>query len=194
MPGLAGPEPPPPRPDEVRDTHPRVAAARRTAEAAQSSLRLTRIENRDSPEVGLQGINEKQGGASPWNTRFGLVVRFPFATEARNAPRLAAAQAQLTAAEVQLVQAERQVAAELQQAVATLAGARQGSAAATRAAASLVTRRGQIEQAWRAGEMPLIEVVRANALAFDAELARDKARTQLLAAQQRVRIATGRVP
>ncbi len=194
VPSLIGPEPAPPKMDAVRDSHPRLIAARRVAEAAQSAMRLTRIESRDSPEVGIQGTNEKQGGTSPWNTRFGLVVRFPFATEARNLPRLAAAQSQVTTAQVQLVQAERQVTAELQQSVATLAGARQGSAAATRAASSLVTRRGQIERAWRAGEMPLIEVVRANALAFDAELARDKARSQLLAAQQRVRIAEGVVP
>jgi len=194
VPSLNGPEPPALRLDTVRTTHPRLVAARRVTEAAQSTMRLTRIESRDSPEVGIQGINEKQGNTSPWNTRFGLVVRFPFATEARNAPRLAAAQTQVTAAEVQLVQAERQVAAELQQAAATLDGARQGSAAAARAAGSLDIRRGQIERAWRAGEMPLIEVVRANALAFDAELARDKAHTLLLAAQQRVRIAGGVVP
>ncbi len=194
VPSLMGPEPPLPKMDAVRDTHPRLIAARRVAEAAQSAMRLTRIESRNSPEVGIQGLNEKQGAASAWNTRFGLVVRFPFATEARNAPRLAAAQSQVTNAQVQLVQAERQVTSELQQSVATLAGARQGSAAATRAASSLATRRGQIERAWRAGEMPLIEVVRANALAFDAELARDKARTGLLAAQQRVRIAQGVVP
>lgn len=194
VPSLAAAEPQVARLDALRETHPRLVAARRQVEAAQSSLRLTRIQNRDSPEVGIQGINEKQGNGSPWNTRFGVVVRFPFATEGRNAPRLAAAEAQITAAEVQSALAERQVATELLQAVAMLDGARQGSVAATRAASSLTTRRGQIERAWRAGEMPLIEVTRANAAAFDAELARDKARTMLLSAQQRVRIAGGMLP
>lgn len=176
------------------ETHPRLVAARRAVEAAQAALRLTRIENRDSPTVGVQGIHEKQGAGQPYDTRFGLIVRFPFATEAQNLPLLTAAQATVTSAEAQLTLAARQVTAERRQAEAILLGARQGSEAAIRGAAALGTRRGQIERAWRAGEMPLIEVVRANALAFDAELARDKARTTLAAAQQRVRIAQGQLP
>ncbi|MGI4955767.1 MAG: TolC family protein, partial [Janthinobacterium lividum] len=180
--------------DALRQVHPRLVAARRLVDAAQSSLRLTRLDTRDSPEIGVQGIHEKQGAATPYNTRFGVVVRFPFATQARNAPRIAAAEAQVTAAEVQQVQAERQVLAELQSAQGALEAARQGSAAATRAAGSLTIRRGQIERAWRAGEMPLIEVLRANAVAFDAELVRDKSRTVLQASQQRLQIAAGLLP
>jgi cobalt-zinc-cadmium efflux system outer membrane protein len=174
-------------------THPRIVAAERAVVAAQAKARLTRIENRDSPTVGVVGINEKQYG-SPWDTRFGVVVRFPFATEARNAPLRAAAEEVLTQAEVQLVLARREVLAQIRQAAAVLAGAERGSAAASRAADELDKRRGQVERAWRVGEMPLIEVVRANALAFDAELARGKTRTELDAARQRLRLAEGVLP
>ena len=173
--------------------HPRIVAATRAVEAAQAAARLARIENRDSPEVGLQGINEKQPGTK-WDTRFGVTVRFPFATEARNAPRRAAAEQATTQATVQLTVAQREVQAGIQQAQAMLAGAERGSAASARAAAELERRRGQIERAWRVGEMPLIEVVRANALAYDAEYARDKARTDLAAARLRLRLATGTLP
>lgn len=173
--------------------HPRIVAAARAVEAAQAAARLARIENRDSPEVGLQGINEKQPGTK-WDTRFGVTIRFPFATEARNAPRRAAAEQAITQATVQLTMAQREVQAGTQQAQAMLAGAERGSAAAARAAAELERRRGQIERAWRVGEMPLIEVVRANALAYDAEYARDKARTDLAAARLRLRLATGILP
>ena len=65
---------------------------------------------------------------------------------------------------------------------------------AERGAGVLDRRRGQIERAWRMGEMSLIEVVRANALAFDAELARDRARTSRDTARQSLRIAEGMVP
>ena len=181
-------------PGSAPEAHPRLVAARKAVEAAQAAMRLTRIESRDSPTVGVQGIHEKQGAGQPYDTRFGLVVRFPFATEARNAPLLAAAQSGVTAATTQLALAERQVTAERRQAEALLLGARQGSEAAARAATALGTRRGQVERAWRMGEMPLIEVVRANALAFDAELARDKARTTLGTTQQRLRIAQGVLP
>lgn len=173
--------------------HPRIIAARRAVEAAQAAARLARIENRDSPEVGLQGINEKQPGAK-WDTRFGVTFRLPFATEARNAPRRAAAELAVTQATVQLVTAQREVLSGIQQAQAMLAGAERGSAASVRAAAGLEKRRGQIERAWRLGEMPLIEVVRANALAFDAEYARGKARTDLAAARLRLQLAEGVLP
>ncbi len=174
-------------------THPRIIAAERAVAAAQAKARLTRIENRDSPTVGVTGINEKQYG-SPWDTRFGVVFRFPFATEARNAPLRAAAEEAVTQAEVQLVLAQREVLAAIRQAAAVLAGAERGSAAASRAADALDKRRGEVERAWRVGEMPLIEVVRANALAFDADLSRDKTRTELDAARQRLRLAEGVLP
>ena len=123
-----------------------------------------------------------------------MVLRFPFATEARNAPRRAAAEQAITAADVQRALARRDVAAGVRAAQAMLAGAESGKAAATRAARELDKRRGQIERAWRSGEMPLIEVVRANATAFDAEFARDRARIDLGTARLRLLIAEGEIP
>ena len=174
-------------------THPRIIAAERAVAAAEAKARLTRIENRDSPTIGVTGINEKQYG-SPWDTRFGVMFRLPFATEARNAPLRAAAEEAVTQAEVQLVLAQREVLTAVHQAAAVLAGAERGSAAALRAAGALDKRRAEVERAWRVGEMPLIEVVRANALAFDADLARNKSRTELEAARQRLRLAEGFLP
>ncbi len=174
-------------------THPRVAAAERAVAVAQASAKLVQIENRDNPEIAFDGINEKQPGTR-WDTRFGVVVRFPFATEARNAPRRAAAELANTQAQVQLALARRDVLAGIRQAQALLAGAERANVAADRAAGELEKRRGQIERAWRMGEMPLIEVVRANALAYDAEYNRDKARTDLAAARLRLRLADGALP
>jgi outer membrane protein TolC len=173
--------------------HPRIAAAERAVAAAQASARLVRLESRDNPEVALQGVNEKQPGAR-WDTRFGVMVRFPFATEARNAPRRAAAEEAVTQAMVQLEQARRAVAAGVRQADAALAAAERSAGAAARAADQLDKRRGQIERSWRLGESALIEVVRADALAFDAELARDKACTERDAGRERVRLAQGLLP
>lgn len=184
-----GPPPPPPGPDPFAN-HPRIIAATRSLEAAQAAARLTRIDNRDSPEVGFQGINEKQPG-SRWDTRFGVTFRLPFATEARNAPRRAAAEQVVTDATVQLTLAQREVRVGVQQAQAIMAGAERSSIAATRAAAELGRRRGQIDRAWRIGEMALIEVVRSNSLFYDAEYARDKARIDLAVARLRLRLAEG---
>ena len=193
VPRLDAPGPAPAAASDPAAAHPRIIAAARAIEAAQAAARLVLIENRDSPEVGLQGINEKQPG-SKWDTRFGVTFRFPFATETRNAPRRAAAEQAITQATVQLAMAQREVLSGIQQARAVLAGAERSGAASVRAAAELERRRGQIERAWRVGEMPLIEVVRANALAYDAEYARDRARTDLAAARLRLRLAEGTLP
>ena len=175
------------------DKHPRVAAAARAVEVALANQRLTLIQDRDDPEVGLEGINEKQPG-SRWDTRFGVSLTFHFATEARNAPRRAAAEANVTQAEVQLVLARREVASAIDQAQATLAGSERARVAAERAASALEKRRGQIERAWRQGEMPFYEYVRANAQAFDAVAARDQARTARVAALLQLRLAEGFLP
>jgi outer membrane protein TolC len=159
----------------------------------QEQARLTRIENRESPQIGVQGINEKQPGTR-WDTRFGIVVHFPFASEARNAPRRAEAEQRVTEALVRLELTRRRVAAAVRQAGIVLAGAEQEAAAASRAAADLDRRSGQVERAWRLGEMDLIEVIRADSTAFDADLARDKAQTELDAARQRVGLAEGVLP
>lgn len=173
--------------------HPRIVAAEQAVASAQANARLVRIGDRDDPEIGVQGVNEKQPGAK-WDTRFGVQVTFHFATEARNAPRRAAAEQAVTQAEVELALARREVILAARQTEAVIGGAERASQSAIRAATELEKRRGQIERAWRAGEMPLIEVVRANALAFDASYAREKAATELVTARQRLRLAEGILP
>ena len=74
--------------------HPMLRAAEQQVQAAMAQERLTYLQDRDDPELGLQGINEKQPGTR-WDTRFGVTVTFHFATEARNAPRRAAAAAKV---------------------------------------------------------------------------------------------------
>jgi len=174
-------------------THPRVAAAERAVAVAQASAKLVQIENRDNPEIAFDGINEKQPGTR-WDTRFGVVVRFPFATEARNAPRRAAAELANTQAQVQLALARRDVLAGIRQAQALLAGAERANVAADRAAGELEKRRGQIERAWRMGEMPLIEVVRAQQASFDATLIATRAAVAADVASLRMSLAGGVVP
>ena len=173
--------------------HPQMVAAMRQAEAARAQERLVYLQDRDDPEFGVEGINEKQPGTR-WDTRVGLTLRFHFATEARNAPRRAAAVEAVTRADVQLELTRRQLAAEIARAGLVVTAAERASAAAERGAAEWSKRRGQIERAWRLGEMPLIELVRANAAAYEAEAASVKARTGRTAAMLQLAIAEGAIP
>lgn len=173
--------------------HPQVVAAQRQADAARAQERLVYLQDRDDPEIGVQGINEKQPGTR-WDTRVGVTMTFHFATEARNAPRRAAAMETVTRAEVQLELARRQVLAEIGRARVMAAASGRASEAAERGAANWVKRRGQIERAWRLGEMPLIELVRANAAAYEAEAASVRARNARAASMIRLAIAEGALP
>ena len=169
---------------EAIATHPRLAAAEQAVAAARANARLVDIQDRDDPEIGVQGINEKQPGTR-WDTRFGVNFTFHFATEARNAPRRAEAEQAVTEAIVRATLVRRDIEVAFAMAMAMRDGAQRASEAADRAAAALRRRRGQIERAWRVGEMPFIELVRANAQALDSDLARSRARTGLQAAQLR---------
>ena len=184
---------PTPAEDAALENNPRVVAAERAVVAARAQARLVRIENRDSPEIGLQGINEKQPD-SRWDTRVAVVIRVPFASEARNAPRRAAAEQAVTAAEVQLELARREAVSAQCQSGFALESAERSVAAAAGQASALDRRRGKIERAWQAGEMALVEVIRANAVSFDADLARDKAAIDLVAARVQARLALGILP
>ncbi len=173
--------------------NPRIVAARRAVDAARAKARLVRIEDRDNPEIGLQGIDEKQPGTR-WDTRMAVIIRVPFASAARNAPRRAAAEQAVTEAEVQLELARRDVLSALCQSDAALSAVERAQLASVRAAASLDQRRGKIERAWRAGETPLVEVIRADAGAFDADLARDKASLSLAVLRLRAQLLRGTLP
>ena len=192
-----GPLPTPARPTAAGpaaiEQHPQVQAAEQQVAAAQANARLVRIQDRQDPSVGVLGINEKQPGTR-WDTRFGVTVHFYFATEARNAPRRAAAEEAVTQAQVSLEQTRRAVLASVGQADAALAAAEATDAIVARAAADQERRRGMIERAYRLGEMPLIEVVRANAAAADAAYNAARSRTTLAASRLRLALAEGHLP
>ena len=174
-------------------SNPRLVAAEEAVTAARARARLVDIQDRDDPEIGLEGINEKQPGTR-WDTRFGVTFTFHFATEARNAPRRAEAEQAVTQATVQAALIRRELIASLQLAEASKGNAARTVQAAERGAAALDRRRVQIEQAWRLGEMPFIEFLRANVQSLDADLARRKARTSLQLAQVQLALAAGEIP
>ena len=149
--------------------------------------------DRDDPEVGIEGIHEKQFG-SPWDNRVGVMLKVPFGSTARNLPRIAAATARLNTAEARLLQQRRLVAIGLQQALARLRAARANRSAAATVARELDGRAVEVVRAWHVGEMPLIEATRAQTAAFDADLAARRASTMLQAAQWQVALAEGVLP
>ena len=71
------------------------------------------ISNHDSPEIGVVAGRNRDIRGTGYDTTIGLRLKVPFATDARNAPRRAAAQADVLAAQAEYAGARRQIEAEL---------------------------------------------------------------------------------
>lgn len=179
--------------DSLIERNPQVAAAQRGVEAAQAELRLVRLADRDDPELGVEAIRDKQFG-SPWDTRYGVVVRVPFSSQARNLPRIAQAQSTLTTALADLTRVRRLVRLDLVQSRARLDAARHARDAGAAASRLLATRAVLIRRGWQLGELPLIEVVRAEQASFDAALVATRAAVAADVATLRISLADGIVP
>ena len=175
------------------DRHPAVLAASRAVQSTDANLRLVRIGDRADPQVGVQVIRQRQFQA-PWDTQYGVVFTLPFASRARNLPRVAAAESQRASAMADLERARRRVLVDVTRSWAQLAAARRAHGAALRAAQTLQSRSKEVERAWRLGEMPEIEVIRAQQLAFDAEATAARSDVLIDAATWRMAFAEGVLP
>lgn len=157
------------------DDHPALVALREAAEAGRARLALASTTRRDNPRLSAAARFDRDVyGASYRNTlRIGISV--PLDTEARNAPRIAAASAELTEAEVALERRRRGLAAEVERARIALGAAREALAANAERAEAAREAAAAIERAFRAGERGLPELLRVRAQLLDAERARDTA-------------------
>lgn len=180
--------------DRDVSVHPRLQAAERSMDVARSALRLVAIATRDSPEIGVVAGRNRDMFGNEYDTTVGVRFRFPFATEARNAPRRAAAQAEFAAAQAEYAAAEREIRLELTNAQQALAAAEAQvplvESRLTAAQASAV----RFERSYRAGEIGLLEVLRSRVALFEAELARVTGRLAVAQARARVNQALGIVP
>jgi outer membrane protein, heavy metal efflux system len=176
------------------DAHPRLQAATRSIQAAQAALRLASIANRDSPEIGVVAGRNRDIRGTEYDTTIGLRLKLPFATEARNAPRRAAAQADVMAAQADYAGARRQIEAEL-------AGARHALAAAQDQIPLIDARLQAVRQAvarlrrsYDAGEIGLVDLLRVRGTLYEAEEASLVNRLAAARARSRVNQAVGLVP
>lgn len=180
--------------DRSIEQQPRLVALRTTVDVAEATTRLIRIQDRDSPEVALRGVIERELYKEPYDKRIGVRVTIPFATEGRNAPRRAASEAERTQALAELQTAERQVRAEVGRAEADLASAQERAALAGERYRAFAERLVLVERSVRVGETAFIELVRARAGVFEADLARLRSEIASMQARSRLNQALGLLP
>lgn len=152
--------------------HPRVVLRAVAIQKAQADESLVWAVDRERPEFSAFANNNTDTNAEPNVTSLGVRLKIPFAYDAVNAPKRAAAAAEVVAAEEELALAEREVGGEAAQARARLDGARQQLMAleARREALNSVVQ--LTEAAQRAGQSELNDLIRARLQLFEADLAR----------------------
>lgn len=176
------------------EVHPAVIAATRAVETARARLEQTAATRRDAPTLSVVGRFDRDAYDVAYRNTVRIGIAIPLDTEARNAPRIAAAGVEFTDAELALERERRRVAAEQRRATAALEAARgvlrQQDARARLAADAF----GAIERAFRAGERSLPQLLQLRSSLLDAQLAREIARARVGAALARLNQAYGVLP
>lgn len=174
--------------------HPQLQVAERSIEAAQASVRLVDIATRSSPEIGVFTTRTRDTFARQYDTAVGLRLRFPFSTRARNAPRQAAAEAELNAALAQRAAAERKIRRDVANAKQALASSEAQTPLVDGRLKAMRQVLSRLQLSYDAGNIGLFEVLRARVALFDAEIAQARNRLAVAQARSRVDQALGVVP
>jgi outer membrane protein TolC len=152
------------------DGHPALREAQARLDAARRQTELARHARRAAPELVARLRQDTGGRGEPAANAWGVALRLPLGTDDRAVPLMAAAQSAEALADAQLRQWRLQLEAEVRVRHAdhlALQARRPGTA---ERAALLRQRADLIERAFRAGEAPLPDLLRARAAAQAAAL------------------------
>ncbi len=180
--GLA-PTAQPPEPDRSASApqgdDPRLLAARAAAMLGRAEANLARVRDRPDPELALSLRQERNSVAEAYGTRIQVGIRIPFAHGPAVRERIALAEADITAAEAEVTQLDRALALARERTRTRLVAAQDIARGSEARHTALAERAGLVVRAWRGGELPLVELVRARAALAEADAARRRARAEL---------------
>ena len=185
---------PTPTPNATSDNHPALQAAQALTQSAQARLALAQTDQRDPMELALGIGHERSAFGASADTSLRVALRIPLGGENRNAPKIAAARADLDAAQAEADAATRQVQADQAIATAALATARRSEALATVRARLSTEVHALITRSYQLGEGDLPTRLRAENDKFDADLSLARARIDVQRAISQLHQALGLLP
>ena len=183
-----------PLPEAAAAAHPRLADAKGAINVARANRALAAIQVRDSPEIGLSARHNQDISGTVFDNSIGIELRIPFATDARNRPRQAAAQAELTEASASFIAAEREIGTEQQKARIGYDNALAQRGFAHERTRVLIQQSALIGRGYQGGQISLFDYVRTRSLAFEAESAVARAEIGVAKARSRLNQAFGVIP
>ena len=174
--------------------HPRLALAEASMERARADMQMVREDKRNPPELSVGMVQTRDAYATPAYNTLRVGIRVPFGSEARNAPKLAAANSAWVKADAELRQTMAEIAAEQSEAQAALDNAESISQTAQTRAALANERLALQEKAFSLGELSLTEFMRVRASVNEVRLELLRAKVALGAARAQLNQAKGILP
>ena len=162
--------------------------------AARARLEIATKNVRDLPELTFGMRRERPLQDAAWESSAIVGVRIPLATDSRNRPKIAAANADLIEAEALLPYEKGRVDAERDAALRELERSDQSLARAETRRALATEMRREYARAFTHGNIDLPQRLRVEADAFDAELAAARARIEAARSISRYNQALGILP
>lgn len=183
-----------PRESPTLERHPALLAALAQVDSARARLDESLGDKRDNPELALGLSRERDSVEEAYGNQLSLRLRLPLGTDARNRPRVSAANAALAEAEAAAQSALRRLQGARDNARIELQSSRQiAELAAERA--ELARQNSQwLNQAFAQGELDLPGRLRAESEKFEGELALARADLERARAVSRLNQASGVLP
>ena len=178
----------------ITPDHPALQTAQAQVQSAQAKLELSEADRRDPMAIGVGVTRERATFGAAGETSMRLALKIPFGTDNRNAPRIAAARAELDAAQAELDATQRQLQGDLASAGAELDAARRTQASMAERARLGTEVQALLAKAYRLGESDLPTRLRADSEKFEADLSLARARVGLQRAISQLRQALGLLP
>lgn len=176
------------------DAHPQLAAASHTVAAARAKLGQATMATRDPPEIELGLRRERGAFGEPYANSVVVGIKVPFGTDARNRPRITAANAELIETDAALMLERQKLAADIEGATVELEQAREIEELAAERFRLAAETQTLFAKAFTLGELDLPTRLRAENERFDAERALTRARIEAGRAISRLNQARGVMP
>ena len=174
--------------------HPALRNAQAQLGSARAKLALTEADKRDPMSVAIGVGRERSNFVATNETKLRIALRIPLGGDNRNAPRLAAARAELDAAQAEADAVQRQLPAELMAATADLRAARLAQVAARERASLSTEVQALITKSWRLGDSDLPTRLRADNEQFEASLSLARSAIEVQRAIANLNQALGVLP
>ena len=176
------------------DGNPALVAALERIAASRARLDLAQTVRRDSPRLSIVPRFDRDVYGGDYRNTVRVGIEIPLDTDVRNAPRIAAASTAYAEAQVAALATKRALETALVRARSAVDGA---TAQATIAESQRTVAEENLQltdRAFRLGERGLVDLLRVRAIAREAQIAAELARSELGLARARLNQTLGVLP